>query len=397
MYDFDKEIDRRGTGALKTDGLKELYGRSDLMAMWVADMDFETPDFVMDAVKKRMEHPILGYTKEPEGYGECVMEWMERQHGYRVEKEWLTYIPGVVKGIGLAINFFTKPGEGVMIQPPVYHPFRSVTAGNHRRVVENPLKERTDGGYEMDWEGMERAAEEGCRMLILSSPHNPGGVVWSADTLGRVARIAKRTGMVVVSDEIHADMPLFGAKHCVFTSVSEEAAECGVVFGAPSKTFNMAGVVSSYCIVPNEALRKGFYAWLGANEQNVPNLFAPIATMAAYEKGDEWRREMLGYVEGNVRLVEDYCRERIPGVRAWRPKASFLVWLDCRGLGLDHEGLVRLFVEDAGLALNDGEMFGPQGAGFMRMNVGCPRSVVRKAMDRLETAVKNLKGGDNKV
>lgn len=389
-YDFDKIVDRRRTGAVKYEALGELYGRGDLLPLWVADMDFETPDFIVEALRRRLEHPVLGYTVEPEDYRPAIIDWVRARHGWEVRPEWLAYIPGIVKGIGMAINALVAPDEKVVIQPPVYHPFRLVPEANRRTVVYNPLHQAPDGSYSMDFEQLERAVDDRCRMLILSNPHNPGGIVWDAATLRRLADFCHARGMVVVSDEIHCDMTLGGHRHTPFASVSEAAAACSITFAAPSKTFNIAGVVSSYAVVPDEALRRRFYGWLEANELDAPDIFAPIATIAAFRHGEAWRRQMLRYVEANVDLTIDFCARRIPAIRPLRPQASFLVWLDCRALELPQEELVRLFVEQARLALNDGAMFGPGGEGFMRLNVALPRAVLRQALERLETAVGRL-------
>ena len=386
-YNFDKVIDRRGTGALKLDVLAERYGRADLITLWVADMDFETPDFITEALRKRLDHSLFGYTVEPTDYWPAVMDWIREHHGWETKREWLTFIPGIVKGIGMVINVFVKEDEKVIIQPPVYHPFRLTPEGNKREVVYNPLRENEDGSYSMDFENLEKVADDKCRLLILSNPHNPAGITWDRETLRRLAEFCHKRGIIVISDEIHSDMALWDNKHIPFASVSDEAAACSITFGAPSKTFNIAGIVSSYAIVPDEKLRDKFYGWLIANELNDPTIFAPIATIAAFRNGEEWRREMLDYVQANIDFVIDYCRDHIPAIKPLRPQASFLVWLDCRGLGVNHEELVELFVEKAGLALNDGEMFGKEGKGFMRLNVGSPRSVLKEALDRLRDAI----------
>ena len=334
-YDFDKIIDRTGSGDLKHGVLKERYGRDDLLPLWVADMDFETPQFITDALRQRLE---------------------------------------------------LKEDEKVIIQPPVYHPFRLTPQGNGRKVVYNPLKE-VDGTYEMDFEQLTEVVDDKCRLLILSNPHNPAGVCWPKETLQRLAHFCFEHNIIVISDEIHADMALFGNKHIPFASVSDEAAQISITFGAPSKTFNIAGIVSSYAIVPNDSLRRRFYTWLEANELNDPPLFSPIATIAAYTQGEDYRQQMLSYIEDNIRFVEDYCREHLPQIKPWRPQASFLVWLDCRALGLSHDALVDLFVNHAHLALNDGAMFGIGGSGFMRLNVGTPRAVLRQALEQLFRAL----------
>lgn len=392
QYDFDKIIDRSGSGDLKHEVLQERYGRSDLLPLWVADMDFETPRFITDALRQRLEHSLFGYTVVPDALWTSITQWIQDHHQWDVKREWLTYIPGIVKGIGMAVNVFVKEDEKVIIQPPVYHPFRLTPEGNGRKVVYNPLKE-VNGTYEMDFEQLSEVADDKCRLLILSNPHNPAGICWSRETLQRLAHFCYEHHIIVISDEIHADMALFGHQHVPFASVSDEAAQISITFGAPSKTFNIAGIVSSYAIVPNDSLRRRFYTWLEANELNDPPLFSPIATIAAYtQQGEDYRRQMLGYIEENIRFVEDYCREDLPQIKPWRPQASFLVWLDCRALGLTHDALVDLFVNRAHLALNDGAMFfakqsGNDGFGFMRLNVGTPRAILRQALEQLRAAI----------
>ena len=386
-YDFDKIIERRGSGAIKCDALGKFFGKDDLIPMWVADMDFETPDFITEALMERMKHPIFGYTSEPAEYRPAICDWIAEHHGWEVKSEWLSYIPGIVKGIGMVINVFMKEDEKVIIQPPVYHPFRLVPQKNHREVVFNPLRELPEGGYEMDFENLEAVCDDKCRILILSNPHNPAGIVWPRETLERLASFCHSRGIIVISDEIHCDMALYGNRHIPFASVSPEAAACSITFGAPSKTFNIAGIVSSYSIVPNDELRRRFHEWMEANEMNAAPLFSPIATIAAFRKGEEWRKQMLEYVEGNIDFLTGYCRENMPKIKPLRPQASFLVWLDCRGLGLDHDQLIDLFINKAGLALNDGEMFNPGGQGFMRLNVGTPREILKSALERLHKAI----------
>ena len=388
-YDFDKIIDRKGTGALKYDALKERYGRDDLLPLWVADLDFETPDFITDAIRKRLDHSLFGYTITPAELWDTVAKWIYEHHEWKVRTEWLTFIPGVMKGVGAVINTFVKEDEKVIILPPVYHPFRLTPLGNEREVVYSPLK-RVGDSYEIDFDNLARVADDKCRLLILSNPHNPAGITWSRETLTRLADFCHERNIIVISDEIHSDLALFGNRHIPFASVSDKAAEISITFGAPSKTFNTAGIVNSYAIVPNDTLRRRFFKWLDANELSEPHLFAPIAIIAAFTKGEEWRRQLISYIEGNILFLEDYLSRNIPQIKPIRPQATFLVWLDCSGLGLDHERLVDLFVNKAHLALNDGEMFGLGGEGFMRLNVGTPRALLCKALDQLTEAVCTL-------
>lgn len=390
MYDFDKIVDRTGSGDLKHEVLAERYGRADLLPLWVADMDFETPEFITDALRRRLEHSLFGYTVEPKDYWPTVQKWIKDHHGWDVKREWLSYIPGIVKGIGMVINVFTKPDEKVIIQPPVYHPFRLTPEGNGREVVYNPLKENSDGSYSMDFDNLEEVADDKCKVLILSNPHNPAGIVWDKDTLARLAEFCYDHNILVISDEIHCDMALWGNTHVPFATASDKAAQCSITFGAPSKTFNIAGIVSSYSIIPNDEIRNRFYTWLAANELNEAPMFSPIATIAAFKNGEQWRKAMLHYVEQNILFMEEYCKTHLPKIKPLRPEASFLVWLDCRALGLNHEQLIDLFVNKAHLAINDGEMFGKGGAGFMRVNVGTPRAILTKALEQLTEAIAGI-------
>ena len=259
---------------------------------------------------------------------------------------------------------------------------------NEREVVFNPLKRVEGGSYEIDFENLAAVADDKCRLLILSNPHNPAGICWSRETLVRLADFCYERNIIVISDEIHCDLTLFGNRHIPFASVSDKAARISITFGAPSKTFNTAGIVNSYAIVPDDTLRRRFYSWLDANELSEPHLLATIAIIAAFRNGEEWRRQLISYIEDNVRFVEDYLKANIPAIKPLRPQATFLVWLDCRDLNLDHKGLIDLFVNKARLALNDGETFGPGGEGFMRLNVGAPRAILSKALEQLSAAVK---------
>ena len=390
IYDFNTPIDRRGTHCVKFDALKEMYGREDLLSLWVADMDFATPDFIIDALKRRLDHPVLGYPVQYDGYWQSVVDWIRSHHGWQVEREWMRYIPGIVKGIGMVVNVFTKPGDKIIIQPPVYHPFRLVPEHNDREIVMNPLRQVGDT-YEMDFEQLEQVIDDKCKILILANPHNPVGITWSRDTLVRLADIAVKHNLIVISDEIHCDMALYGNKHIPFASVSENAARCSITFGAPSKTFNIAGIVSSYAIVPDPVLREKFFAWLTANEMDMATIFAMVATEAAFTEGEEWRQQMLAHIESNIDFVDEYLKANIPEVRAIKPQASYLVWLDFSALGLPHDKLIDMLVNDARLAMNDGAMFGIGGEQHTRLNVGTQRAVLEQAMKQLKEAIDKLR------
>ena len=385
-YNFNEIIDRKGTDTLKIEALLERYGRDDLISLWVADMDFKTGDFITDAIIKCCKNGILSYTVPSNNYYNSIIQWIEELHEWKIQKEWISYVPGVVKGIAFCVQCFTKPHDKVIIQPPVYHPFRLIPSINNRKVVTNPLLEE-NGKYRMDLDRLRKVIDKECKMLILSNPHNPVGISWDKDTLEELADICYRKYVLVVSDEIHSDLAIFGNKHIPFASVSPKAALNSITFMSPSKTFNMAGVVTSHSIIPDPEIRKDFHDFLRAGELDKGSIFAYTATQAAYEKGSDWMSQMLKYIENNITFVNKYLKENIPQIKAIVPDASFFLWLDCRELGLKQYELVFLFVNWARLALNNGVMFGEGGEGFMRMNIGAPRPVLEQALRQLKEAV----------
>ena len=389
-YDFDCVIDRRHTGAVKYEGLDSMFGRHDVTPLWIADLDFAVCPDIKDALSHRLEHPVLGYSAAADSYWQSIIDWQKRRHDFDIDRSELAFIPGVVKGIALCVNYFTNRGDAVVIQPPVYHPFRMVVEGNGRRVVENPLL--FDGeNYRMDLAGLaDILRRERPRMMILCNPHNPIGLQWDAETLRRVAALCRETGTVVVSDEIHGDLMLGGRRHVPFLAVSDDARAVGVMLGAPSKTFNIPGLVSSWMVVKSPDLRRDFYHWMEVNEFSAPVMISTIGAEAAYTTGEQWLEEMLAYVSDNIDFADSYVRENIPGVRVVRPEASFLIWLDFNALGLEQKQLMDMLVNVARLAVNDGTMFGNQGKGFARLNVGTPRSVLTEALAHIRDAVAQL-------
>lgn len=383
-YDFDEEIDRRGTDSVKYDAVPGRWGRNDLLPVWVADMDFRTPPFVIEALRRRLEHEVLGYTFACEEWYTSIINWLQQRHGWTVAREMLTFTPGIVRGLAFAIQCFTEPGDKVMVMPPVYHPFFLVTEHNHREVVYSPLVLR-DGQYHIDFDRFE-ADVKGCRMLILSNPHNPGGRVWTKEELEKIAAICYENHTLVISDEIHADLTLPPYKHPVFALVSDAARRNSLVFMSPSKAFNMPGLASSYCIIEDEALRRRFQTYMEAGEFSEGHLFAYLSVAAAYSNGTEWLDQAIAYIQSNIDFTADYLKAHVPAIGMIRPQASYLIFLDCRALGLPQAELVDFFVDGARLALNDGAMFGPGGEGFMRLNVACPRPVLQRALDQLKSA-----------
>ena len=384
IYNFDEVIDRRNTDALKLEALQPRWGRTDLIPLWVADMDFRTPPFIIKALRDRLENEILGYTVKPDSWYDSIISWVDQRYGWKVSREMMNFTPGIVPGLAMLIQSLTRPGDKVMVQPPVYHPFFLITQHNYREVVYNPLV-LENGQFRMD---MERFKEnvKGCKLFILCNPHNPGGRVWTKEELIEVARICDENGTIVVSDEIHADLTLPPNKHCSFATVSEEARRNYIVFMSPSKAFNMPGMASSYCIIENESIRRTFTAYINGSEYAEGIVFSFIGVAAAYSNGTEWLDQVIAYIQGNIDFTDRFLKERIPAIKAILPQASYLVFLDCRELGLSQPELVSLFVEGAHLALNDGAIFGKEGTGFMRLNVATPRSVLQKALEQLEIA-----------
>lgn len=386
-YDFDCIIDRHDTGAVKYEGLDAMFGRHDVTPLWIADLDFAVCPDIISALSRRLEHPVLGYSAASDSYWQSIIDWQRHRHGFEVKREELAFIPGVVKGIALCVNYFTNRGDSVLIQPPVYHPFRLVVEGNGRRVVENPLV-CENGRYRMDLDDLaDVLRRERPRMMILCNPHNPIGLQWDRDTLARVAALCREVGTIVVSDEIHGDLMLGGHRHVPFLESGDDAKAVGVMLGAPSKTFNIPGLVSSWMVVKNEGLRTDFYRWMEVNEFSAPVMISAIGAEAAYTAGEPWLDQMLAYVEANIDFAISYIEQNIPGVRAVRPEASFLLWLDFNGLGLEQEDLMKMLINDARLAVNDGTMFGRQGKGYARLNVGTPRCVLTSALEHIRDAV----------
>ena len=384
QYNFDQIIDRRGTDALKIDAVPTIWGRDDLMPLWVADMDFATPPFIVEALRRRLDHEVIGYTVRTPQWASSIVAWQQSRYGWEIQPEWLNFVPGIVPGIAFVISCFTEPGDAILIQPPVYHPYIHVPSNLGRTLRRNRL-DLVDGQYQIDFERFERDVR-GCKLFLLCHPHNPGGRVWSEEELRRIAEICHREGVIVVSDEIHADLTLPPYCHVPFAKVSAEAAECSITLMSPSKAFNMAGLTSSYSVISNKALREKFHRHLEHSELNLGHAFAFISVAAAYSNGTEWLDQMLAYVQGNIDYMEQYLATSLPQVGMIRPQASYLVFLDFRKLGLSQAELNTLIVDKARLALNDGAMF--EGEGFMRLNAASPRSVIEEAMRRLSDALR---------
>lgn len=387
-YNFDEIIERRGTDCFKWDALPSMYGRNDLTPMWVADMDFRSPDFVMEAIRKRCNHEVLGYTMPSDGYWQAVTAWLQKHYNINTTKENLHFIPGIVAGIAYTLLCLTEPGDKVLVTTPVYPPFLNLPKESRRELVCNPLKIIMPDGsqrsrFEIDFDDFERKAE-GCKLLILSNPHNPAGTVWGKEVLQKIADICEHKGLLVISDEIHADLTLPPHQHVSYSTVSEAAARHSLTFIAPSKTFNIAGLGSSVCFIPDETIRKRFFGWLDALGVAGGNIFAFTAAEAAFKYGEEWLSQMLNYLNANVQTLDEFLREKMPKMKVVLPEASYLAWLDFSDYGMTHEQLKDKLVNEAKVALNDGTTFG--GTAYeccFRLNLGCPKSTILDILNRI--------------
>lgn len=384
-YNFDEIIDRKRTNCVKYDGYQDIYGADNLIPLWVADMDFRTPDFVFDAIQERLKHPILGYLVHSDGFYNSIMSWMWRRHQWKVEKEWIHFAPGIVPGLAFLVQAFTNVGDKVLMQTPVYHPFYYVVENQHREIVRNPLK-LEDDHFEMDYEDLENKLKAGVKMMILCNPHNPLGRCWKKEELQKVGELCLKYHCLLVSDEIHSDLIMPGYKHTPTASISEKIAQNTITCMAPSKTFNIAGLVISEIIIANEQLRKQFQKVMYDGVHIfVGNTFGEVALEACYTHGDEWLSQLLQYLRHNVDFVQNYVKDNLPQVRTFRHEATYLPWLDFSGLGLSHEVLFRKLADQARVALNDGLIFGEEGRCHFRINVACPKSVLEKAMEQIKT------------
>ena len=387
-YNFDEVVCRKHTDALKLEALAPRWGRTDLLPMWVADMDFKTPPFIVEVMKKRMECEVFGYTAKPESWYEAIISWQKRRHKWTITKEMISFVPGVVPALAMAVQAFTQPGEKVMIQQPVYNPFAQVIRNNHRELVNCPL-ELKDGQYHINFKLFEKKIK-GCKLFLFCHPHNPGGRVWTREELKKVATICAQNNVIIVADEIHADLTLLPYEHIPFASVSEEAKQNSVVFASPSKAFNMAGLATSYAVIANPTLRRRFESYVEGNELAAGNVFAFNTVVEAYNKGEEWLQQMLTYVQGNIDEVVSYIKENIPQLKVIIPQASYLVFIDFSALQLNQKDIVALCTNRAHLALNDGSIYGEEGNGYMRINLACPRSMVRQALAQLKDAITSI-------
>lgn len=389
-YDFDTVIERRGTISSKWDGMEPLFGTNDLFPMWVADMDFKAPPEVIEALRERVDHGVFGYTRRFEPYRQAIMGWLDRRHGWAVESQWLRHAPGVVPALAASIMAFTRPGDSVLVQPPVYYPFFNTIRGGGRNVAENPLIFR-NGRFEMDFDDLERKLDDSSvKLVFLCSPHNPGGRVWTREELTHFAELCVARGVVVVSDEIHSDIIFKGAKHTPLASISEAIRDRTITTVAPSKTFNIAGLATAVVIIPSRRLRDNYQAVIDFLHIDGGNTFGTIGLEVAYNRGGPWLDELLEYLQENLAFIDSFLAERLPGITMVRPDGTYVPLLDCRSLGRTGQELERILVEKGKVALDGGHWFGTGGEGFVRINIAAPRALIREGMERIELAFRDL-------
>ena len=384
-YNFDEIIDRSHNRSAKYDEAGKKFGSRDVIPLWIADMDFKTAQPVIDALKARAEEGIWGYTSRPDSYYEAVCGWQKRRNGWDIDKSMISFNLGVVPALSSMVYVFTEPGDKVLIQTPVYSEFYDVTESWGREVVESPLKEQ-DGRWIIDFEDFEEKAKE-AKVFFLCSPHNPLGIVWTREELERMCHICIANNVLIVSDEIHSDLVFHGKKHIPTATLSPEIEAHVISCISGTKTFNLAGLQASATIFPNQELKARFDKFWFNLDIHRNNAFSTIAMEVAFNEGEEWLEQLLGYIGGNFEFIKDYCAANIPQVKPNVPDATYLVWLDCRGLGMGNEELRDFMIRKAGLGLNEGWSFGRSLSGFMRLNAACPRPVLEKAMEQLKHAV----------
>lgn len=388
-YNFDMPVNRQGSSSVKYDRRREVFGEEDIIPMWVADMDFCTPPEVMKAIRERASHEILGYTVRRKEYFDTIIKWHKQRYSWEIKPESVIFSPGVVPALNIATLAFTEPGDSIIVQPPVYFPFFTAITDHGRRIINNQLN-YSNGQYHLNIDELAEQCRSGAKMLFLSNPHNPVGRVWTRSELVRMAEVCLESGVIIISDEIHCDLALPGYNHIPMASLSEEIARSTVTCLAPSKTFNLAGMATSSIIIDNSELQDKFAWMLNALHLGNGNIFGTEASIAAYSKGEEWLNQLLHYIEGNLKYITSFCHENLPLIKPVTPEATYLLWLDCREMGLDSSELASFFINKAKLGLNEGSSFGPGGEGFMRMNLATPLATVKKAMDQLQAAFKEF-------
>jgi len=381
QYNFDKHIERTNTASIKHDLRETIFGTKDVIPFWVADMDFETPDFIREAVIERAKHPVYGYTFRDDAYYQSIIGWMKRRYQWEIEKDWILFSPGVVPALNMAVLAFSEPGDEIIVQPPVYFPFFSAVKDHNRTLVYNQLIKR-DTDYGIDFELFEKQAQT-AKLFVLSNPHNPVGRCWKRDELQELATICLKNNVLVLADEIHSDLVLPPYKHCVFADLSAEVAEITATFHAPSKTFNLAGLSSSSVIIENPELRKKMKTVLQSMHIEMGNIFGIEATKAAFNYGEPWLEQLLKYIQLNVNETVSFLNKNLPEVNIFVPEATYMIWLDFSFTGLSDDELRNKMIYEAGLGLSPGKDFGPGGSQMMRLNVACPKEILMKGLEQM--------------
>jgi cystathionine beta-lyase len=387
--DFDRIVDRVGTDSIKWDGRERVFGKADIIPLWVADMDFETPDFIRQRIAKRLEHPILGYTYRGEAFAGSFTGWVKRRLDWNIDPGWVTFMPGVVAAVSVAVLTYTLPDDEVIIQPPVYHPFYFCVEGHGRKLLLNPLIHK-DGRYTFDLELLKSQITSKTRMIILSSPHNPGGTVWTPGELSGLVAVCKDHDIMIVSDEIHSDLVFAPNRHTPILKVAAGYEHRILVTMAPSKTFNLAAMSTSIVVIPDRQQRKKYEDLVHTLHIGMGNVFGIEALQAAYEEGDQWLDQLLIYLQGNRQFIFEFLKAELPQVKMMVPEATYMAWLDFSPYAMPQDALSKFMIEKAGLGLNSGTQFGQGGEGFMRLNFGCPRSILEQAMNQMTAAIDRL-------
>nr|ABD75774.1 putative aminotransferase [uncultured bacterium] len=388
-YDFDRITERRGTDSVKWDLAGTLFKTEDLLPMWVADMDFEVPDFIREAISARNAHPILGYTFRPTRFYEALVSWLKRRHGWEVPPEAVSFSPGIVPALNLAVLGLTSPGDRIVVQPPVYFPFFSAVTNHGRELVYNQLIDH-QGHYQIDFDHLEQQFRQGASMFFLCHPHNPVGRVWNRGELEQLAELCIRYKVLILSDEIHSDLLLFGHKHLPIASLGREVADITLTCVAPSKTFNLAGLHTSAVVITQPELKKKYDRSLDAVHVGGGNIFGQVAMEAAYTHGDEWLSQLISYLENNFRILEKEMGSCLPGVRISPLEATYLAWMDFSFLKMSDQELREFMVDRARVGMNDGPMFGPGGSGYQRLNIAAPAATLREGIRRIVDAINEI-------
>ncbi|NMB08937.1 MAG: pyridoxal phosphate-dependent aminotransferase [Tissierellia bacterium] len=388
-YNFDELVDRRNSDSVKWRELEEFQGEKDVLPMWVADMDFKSSDEIIEALKTRVEHGIFGYPYIDDSFYESIINWIKNRYNWEIKKEWILFTPGVVMGLNIGVRELVEEGEKVLVQSPVYPPFYRVV-NNNKRIVNNVPLIHNGEKFVMDYENLEKKIDDDTKLMMLCSPHNPVGRVWTKEELIKLGDICINNNIIIISDEIHCDLTLKGHKHIPLASISKELEERTITLMAPSKTFNIAGLHTSVAIIPNENLRNKYSRAIEIMEIGNISIFGALALETAYNHGGQWLKEVMEYIESNIDFAIDYINKNIPEIKVHKPEGTYLLWLDFRSLNKSSDEISEALIKNGKVYLNDGRPYGPGGEGYFRLNIACPRAILEDGLNRIEKAVKSL-------